>query len=214
MATKSTIHIPIIGADAAKAKHAVPANLFGQPLNAHLLTQYIQMYLVNVRQGTASTKDRSQIIGSTRKIYKQKGTGNARHGSRKAPIFVGGGVVGGPKPKDYYLKMNKKQKTMAFVSALSSRLAQEEVALLQETSDAKDFKTKDILKIFDSYAPNTSITLVLSRPEDTNLHRVARNLKNIRIAFVQSLNPYEILQGKRLVFSTTALTKLTKSTKS
>ena len=140
MSTKKNIQIPVVGTDTAKETRSLPSNLFGQPMNAHLLTQYIQMYLVNIRQGTASTKDRSQITATTKKMYKQKGTGNARHGSAKAPIFVGGGVVGGPKPKDYYLKMNKKQKTLAFVSSLSQRVADQEVVVLAKDTDTKDLR--------------------------------------------------------------------------
>ncbi len=211
MSTKKNIQIPVVGTDTAKETRSLPSNLFGQPMNAHLLTQYIQMYLVNIRQGTASTKDRSQITATTKKMYKQKGTGNARHGSAKAPIFVGGGVVGGPKPKDYYLKMNKKQKTLAFVSSLSQRVADQEVVVLAKDTDTKDLKTKDVAKLFVSFAGDKSVTLVLHSTHDKNLDRLTRNIKNIHRIYVQSLNPYEILQGKKLVFSDSALTELIKT---
>jgi large subunit ribosomal protein L4 len=93
--------------------------LFNAEVNLSMLAQYIRVYMANARQGTASTKDRSQIIGTTKKVYKQKGTGNARHGSMKAPIYVGGGVAGGPKPRDYSLGLSKKQKIVAMWGSTS-----------------------------------------------------------------------------------------------
>jgi large subunit ribosomal protein L4 len=213
MNTKTTIQLPVIGATDSKEQHAVPVKLFGQQMNSNLLTQYIQMYLVNIRQGTASTKDRSQINGTTKKMYKQKGTGNARHGSKKAPIFVGGGVVGGPKPKDYYLKMNKKQKTQAFVSALSQRAVDGEVAVFANSINDDKFKTKDMANILHAFAADATVTVVLNSVHDTHIERISRNLKKTRIVYVQSLNPYDVLHGKRLIFSESALNVLVKTSK-
>jgi len=208
MNTKTTIQLPVVGLTDSKDKQAVPVSLFGHKMNANLLTQYIQMYLVNIRQGTASTKDRSQINGTTKKMYKQKGTGNARHGSKKAPIFVGGGVVGGPKPKDYYLKMNKKQKIQAFVSALSQRASDGEVAVFANSINDDKFKTKDMANVLHSFAPGSTVTLVLNSTHDTNIEKISRNLQKTRIVYVQSLNPYDVLHGKRLIFSASALNEL------
>lgn len=214
MSTKTNIQIPVISADAKEGTQVLPSDLFGATMNANLLTQYIQMHLVNIRQGTASTKDRSQIKATTKKMYKQKGTGNARHGSKKAPIFVGGGVVGGPKPKDYYLTMNKKQKTSVFASALSQRVKDNEVAVLSPKTDDKDLKTKDMAKLFKTMAEGKLVTLVLNSAEDSNLDRLTRNIKNIHRVYVQSLNAYDILRGKKLIFSDSALSILIKTSKS
>ncbi|MBP6993814.1 50S ribosomal protein L4 [Candidatus Woesebacteria bacterium] len=214
MSTKTNIQIPVIGTEPTATSQTLPADLFGAPMNENLLTQYIQMHLVNVRQGTASTKDRSQIKATTKKMYKQKGTGNARHGSKKAPIFVGGGVVGGPKPKDYYLKMNKKQKTQVFAAALSQRAKEQEIVVLSSKTDNKDLKTKDMAKLFKTIAEGQLVTLVLHSAVDSNLDRLTRNIKKIHRVYVQSLNAYDILRGKKIVFSDSALSELIKTSKS
>ena len=107
---KAGLTIPVYGLDGKeKGAAELPKEIFTVEASPKLLAQYVRVYLVNRRQGTASTKTRGEVSGSTRKIYKQKGTGKARHGDIKAPIFTGGGVVGGPKPQDYSLKLNKKQ---------------------------------------------------------------------------------------------------------
>ncbi len=214
MATKTTIQIPVIGGASSKDVVSVPVDLFGGKPHAHILTQYVQMYLVNSRQGNASTKDRSQVVATTKKMYKQKGTGNARHGSAKAPIFVGGGVVGGPKPKDYHLDMNKKQKTLAFVSALSQRAADKTIAVLAKNSKTPVQKTKEMAKLLNDYAKSKSITLVVSKQGDDQISRAARNINKIQITAVSTLNPYTILRGNQLIFTDTALAELIKKSQS
>lgn len=205
MNTKDTITIAQVGSDTAT--QAVPANLFGQVVNEHNLTQYIQAYLVNQRQGHASTKDRSEVAGTTKKMYKQKGTGNARHGSAKAPIFKGGGVVGGPKPHEYELKMNKKQKTLALVSALSQLAASKNVSVLASDCVTVDSKTKDIAKIITDSFKSEKIVLVTTT-SDKALVKIARNIKEVSIVGVQELNPYYVIYAKHLVFSADALKEL------
>ena len=211
MSTKSNIQVPVVGGTSAKDVVALPVELFGQKPHAHVLSQYVQMYRVNARKGNASTKDRSQVVATTKKMYKQKGTGNARHGSAKAPIFVGGGVVGGPKPKDYYLTMNKKQKTIAFVSALSQRVKDNTIAVLSQDSKTPVNKTKEMSKLLDSYAKSPSITLVVSAQVDTNIQRVARNIKKVHIVTAQSLNPYVLLRGAQLIITQNALSEIVKN---
>lgn len=211
---KPSIQIPVIGGTSSKDTISLPSDLFGQKPHAYALTQYIQMYRVNARQGNASTKDRSQVVATTKKMYKQKGTGNARHGSAKAPIFVGGGVVGGPKPKDYHLDMNKKQKTLAFVSALSQRAADKTVAVLAKDSKTPVQKTKEILKLLSDFADAKSITLVVSAHGDEHIRRAAGNVKKIHITTVQTLNPYAILSGAQLVFTDNSLSELIKKSQS
>ena len=105
----------------------LPKEAFAVSVKPQLLAQAVRVYQFNRRQGTASTKTRGEVTGSTRKIYRQKGTGRARHGDIKAPIFVGGGIVGGPKPKDYSLGINKKQKTKAFFGALTLKLKEKNI---------------------------------------------------------------------------------------
>src|SRR3990172_10626024 len=130
---KAGLTLPVYGVD---GKEKTPADLqkeiFSVEVNPRLLAQYVRVYLANQRQGNASTKTRGEVTGSTRKIYRQKGTGNARHGSIKAPIFVGGGITFGPKPRDYSLKMNKKQKTLALFSSLTVKANDKEIFALQD----------------------------------------------------------------------------------
>src|SRR3989338_9847754 len=105
----------------------MPKEIFAVEASPRLLAQYVRVYLANRRQGTASAKTRAEVKGSTRKIYKQKGTGKARHGDIKAPIFIGGGVVGGPIPRDFSLKFNKKQKRKVLFYALTLKLKQKDI---------------------------------------------------------------------------------------
>jgi len=203
--------IQVIGAEGSKTTVAVPSRLKDVTPNNSVLAQYVKVFLQNQRQGTASTKDRSQIIGTTKKMYKQKGTGNARHASAKAPIFVGGGVAGGPKPRDYSVKMNKKQKIMAMDSAIVSRIENESLWVIAEEAAKKVIKTKDFLSLLKSkeVKSGTKFTLVIDS-EDNNLFLAARNLVGANIINTENINPYEILKGKTVIFSQKAFSKLSK----
>src|SRR5882724_11511103 len=128
---KKTLALDVYGLDGKVAeKVTVPAAIFGEKVNKTLLAQAVRVYLANKRQGNASTKTRGEVDGSTRKIYRQKGTGKARHGSVRAPIFVHGGVVFGPKPRDFSLSLPKKMKRKALFSALSAKLQGKELIVV------------------------------------------------------------------------------------
>lgn len=184
-------------------------DLFDTKINKQLLAQYMRVYLANQRQGTASTKHRSEVVGSTKKIYRQKGTGNARHGSRKAPIFVGGGVQAGPKPRDYSLSMNKKQKRQALLASLSLKAQEGAITgLANEAVDMK-IKTKDFATfISKSGHDNVKTLVVLSEVKKNGLVMSARNIENITIAQATTINPYMLLNSKKIIFVEDALTKL------
>ena len=126
---------------------SLPGELFNIPNSPQLLAQYVRVYLANQRQGTASTKTRSEVTGSTRKIYKQKGTGRARHGANKAPIFVGGGIAFGPRPQDHTLSLTKKQRTKALLMTLSSHLANNSFSVVANMAKATG-KTKQMNALF------------------------------------------------------------------
>lgn len=196
--------LPVLGAT-ARDIHSVPAEMLDVPAHPQIIAQYVRLYLTNKRQGTASAKDRSQVIATTKKMYRQKGTGNARHGSKKAPIFVGGGVVGGPKPKDYTLTMNKKQRRLAFLTALSEKSRAQAVFALSKDADATYVKTKDFAKFLTKHAGSRRVTLVVDAKSDGGLIRAARNIANIQVVSYQSLNPYTILDNQYLIFTHTAI---------
>jgi large subunit ribosomal protein L4 len=115
-----------------------PKEMFESIENKPLLAQAVRVYLANQRQGNASTKTRGEVHGTTKKVYKQKGTGRARHGAKKAPIFVGGGIAGGPKPRDYSLKLNKQQKKIALICALTLKRNEKKLFVLENgTKDTR-----------------------------------------------------------------------------
>jgi len=199
--------IPVYNLEGKEVKTLdVPKEIFSVKPNPKLLAQYVRVYLTNNRQGTASTKTRGEVRGSTRKIYRQKGTGRARHGDIKAPIFVGGGVVGGPKPKNYHLKMNKKQKKLALFNALTIKFKNKEIGGLSEQLLKIDVKTKLMVQFLKSLDLERSRTLiVLAKMEKNNLILASRNIKNITLLGARSLNPYEILKNKKILFVEEAL---------
>lgn len=189
----------------------LPKEIFDFRSNPKLLAQYIRVYRANQRQGNASTKTRGEVTGSTRKIYRQKGTGRARHGSIKAPIFVGGGVVGGPKPRDYSLKINKKQRTQALFSSLT--LKQKDNAIFGFTYEAKSFppKTKLVVKFLKKLGNKSkNILFVLPKIEKNNFILATRNIKDVTMIDGMSLNAYEILKAQTILINDEALDVLKK----
>lgn len=194
------LSMPVYGLDGKeKTPLALPKDVFSVEVNPKLLAQYVRVYLANQRQGTASTKTRSEVIGSTRKIYKQKGTGKARHGDKKAPIFVGGGVVGGPKPRDFSLKLNRKQTKKALFNAFSLKYKEQRIFGLSDEFLKIEAKTKtmyNFLKVLG--VEKDRILLVLPKMEKNNLVLSSRNLANIKLVDAVSINPYEILSNKKV----------------
>lgn len=179
----------------------LPKEVFGVTVNHSLLTQAVRVYLVNQRQGNVKVKTRSEVTGSTRKIYRQKGTGKARHGAIKAPIFVGGGIAHGPKQKEYNLKFNKKEKKLALYGVLSSKLKEKKIFGLDEKVLTMNPKTKAIanfLKELKLIGKNN--LMILKKLETNNLVLSMRNIPNLSFVDVNSLNPYMILKSSNLIF--------------
>src|SRR3989344_8251049 len=140
---KTKLSLSIYSIDGKEQKTVeLPKEVFAVSVNKSLLTQAVRVYLVNQRQGNVKVKTRSEVIGSTRKIYRQKGPGKARHGAIKAPIFVGGGVAHGPKQKNYNLKFNKKEKKIALFAALSEKLKEKKIFGLENKALTIEPKTK------------------------------------------------------------------------
>ena len=180
--------------------------LFGAKVNEYLLAQAIRVYLANQRQGTVSTKTRGEVAGSTRKIYRQKGTGRARHGSIRAPIFVKGGIVFGPKPRDFRLDFSKKMKRVALASALSLKHKQKQIKVLKGLEEIEP-KTKIVAGVFKNLGldgKNRKVLLVLPSSINTVL-RSTRNIEGIRITLANTLNPYQVLDTNEIIFMDSSL---------
>jgi len=207
---KSELAIPLYSVDGKDTGSLdLPKEIFNTEASPKLLAQYIRVYLANRRQGTASTKTRGEVKGSTRKIYRQKGTGRARHGDIKAPIFVGGGIVGGPKPRDYSLRINKKQIRKALFYALSLKLKSEGIVGLSNDFIKVEAKTKRMFSFLKSLNLNGKrILLVLPKREKNNLVLAMRNLPNITIMDAVSLNAYEVLKNEKLLLLEQSLKSL------
>lgn len=191
-----------------KEKRALdlPKEAFSVVVKPQLLAQAVRVYRFNQRQGTASTKTRGEVVGSTRKIYRQKGTGRARHGDIKAPIFVGGGIVGGPKPKDYSLDINKKQKRKAFFGALTLKFKEKSIFGIADSALKIEPKTKLVANFLKTLKlTGKKITFILPKMEKNNFILASRNLSKINLTDSQSLNTFEILNSTKLIFFENAL---------
>ncbi|MBI4062594.1 50S ribosomal protein L4 [Candidatus Gottesmanbacteria bacterium] len=202
MKTKS-LSAPVVGIDGkAKGRITLPKELFSAKVNKPLLAQAVRVYLANQRAGTASTKTRGQVEGSTRKIYRQKGTGRARHGAIRAPIFVGGGIVFGPKPRDFSLKMPQKMKRAALASALTSQLLGGNVIVVDGLGDIE--KTKAMVSALTAVGATSKTLLVTSAGGQP----AARNIAEVDIVPANMLNAYGVLSHQKLVFTKDAIKKL------
>ena len=204
---KSNLSLSIYNIDGKETKTVdLPKEVFAVKVNPSLMTQAVRIYLTNQRQGNVKVKTRSEVIGSTRKIYRQKGTGKARHGAIKAPIFVGGGVAHGPKQKDYHLKFNKKEKKQALFSALSTKLKEKKIFGLEEKALTMKPKTKAVVNFLKNLKLIGKNNLVIMKKmEKNNLILAMRNISNLSFVDVNSLNPYLILKSSSLIFVENAL---------
>ena len=168
--------------------------------NKTLLAQYFRVYLANQREGNASSKTRAEVAGTTKKVYKQKGTGGARHGSKKAPIYKGGGVVGGPKPAEYRLQLSKKQRKGTLISAIAFQIRQGAVAVVESEIVKLPPKTKTITTFLNKMnKQNTNTLFVLSDATPIGLIKSVRNIKGASVTHMGALNAYELLQAKNIL---------------
>lgn len=177
---------------------SLPKEIASYPVKEHLLYESVKSYRANQRSGSASTKTRAEVRGGGRKPWRQKGTGRARAGSIRSPLWKKGGVTFGPKPRSYYYSLPKKAKRNALKSALSLKLAENQVIVLEKL-DIKQPKTKDGVKFLKSF--NLSSALVVDSHENRNLFLSLRNVPKIKIIDYNEVNTYDILNHKWLVFS-------------
>jgi len=184
--------------------------IFGAKINPQLMAQAARVYLSNQRRAKAKVKDRSEVRGSRRKIWRQKGTGRARHGDRYAPIFVGGGRAHGPTGEEnYHLKMSKKMKRQAFFSALTSKLQAQQMIALKGLGKIEP-KTKKIAVIIDKLKLEGKVLLVLPSPLE-NVMRAARNLALLSFAQASQLNTYQVLNCDHLILMEESLGKISET---
>lgn len=182
--------------------------IFGLEPNEHVMYLDVKQYLANQRQGTHKSKQRNEVHGTTKKLKKQKGTGGARAGSMKSPVFIGGGRVFGPQPRDYGFKLNKKTKRLARLSALSS-LAQEGKVALVENITLSAPKTKDFLNILTGLKLNNGKkTLLVTGEVDKNVVLSARNIQKVTVATPVALNTHDLLNTDTLLLSEAGLKSL------
>lgn len=175
--------------------------------NDHAIYLDVKQYLANQRQGTHKAKERAEITGSTRKIKRQKGTGTARAGSIKSPVFKGGGRVFGPRPRNYSFKLNKKVKQLARKSALSYKASEKAITIIEDFK-LETPKTKDYLGMLESLKINDKKSLLVLNEQDQNIVLSARNLKKAKVVTVSSLNTYDIVDASNLVFVESSLNTL------
>jgi large subunit ribosomal protein L4 len=189
------------------AKVQLSDSIFGIEPNDHAIYLDVKQYLANQRQGTHKSKQRNEIAGSTRKLYKQKGTGGARAGSIKSPLFNGGGRVFGPQPRDYSFKLNKKLKSLARKSALSYKAKDNSIVVLEDFSfDA--VKTKTYIKMVADLNVTDVKTLLVLGTANENVYLSSRNLKKSKVITADQLSTYDVLNAGTLLLTTGSLKTL------
>jgi large subunit ribosomal protein L4 len=189
------------------AKVQLVDSIFGIEPNDHAIYLDVKQYLANQRQGTHKAKQRNEIAGSTRKLYKQKGTGGARAGSIKSPLFNGGGRVFGPQPRDYSFKLNKKLKSLARKSALSYKAKDNSIVVLEDFN-FDSIKTKNYVQLVADLKVTDVKTLLVLGAANENVYLSSRNLKKTKVITVDQLNTYDVLNAGTLLLTTGAVKTL------
>ncbi len=189
------------------ARVQLPDSVFGVEPNDHAIYLDIKQYLANQRQGTHKSKQRNEIAGSTRKIHKQKGTGGARAGSIKSPLFNGGGRVFGPQPRDYSFKLNKKLKSLARKSALSYKAKDNHIVVLEDFS-FDSIKTKNYIQLVAGLNFTGEKTLLVLPAANNNIYLSSRNIKKAKVITADQLNTYDILNAGRLLLTSSSVKTL------
>ncbi len=179
--------------------------VFGVEVNEHLVHMAVVQQLANKRQGTQKAKTRSEVSGGGRKPWRQKGTGHARQGSTRAPQWTGGGVVFAPVPRDYSFKLNKKEKRAALKSALTDKVQNSSLIVVDELK-FDEIKTKNFVKVMDNLKVEKG--LVVIEDNDPNVVMSARNVEGVDTTQVNTINVYDIMKAKKLVLTKAAVAKI------
>jgi large subunit ribosomal protein L4 len=191
---------------------SLPEEVFGGPVRKHLLYEVVQGYLANQRQGTAKVKNRSEVRGGGRKPYRQKGTGRARHGTIRSPLWVGGGRAFGPKPRSYNVHMNKRMRRQALRSALTAKAREDEITVLNELS-LPEAKTKHAYEVLKRMGMEKEKCLLVLEGHDPTILKATRNIPKLFVTTWQWLNAYDVLNCQRILFTKGALEKLAEANK-
>ena len=188
------------------------SSVYGVEPNDHAIYLDVKQHLARKRQGTHQSKERGEIVGSTRKIKKQKGTGTARAGSIKNPLFRGGGRVFGPKPRYYGFKLNRKLKALARKSALTYKAKEKSIIVIEDLKFDSP-KTKEFLSILNNLNISDSKSLVVLAEQDNGVYLSSRNVKTTKVITVDKMNTYDILDANTLVLSENAIDRIEKQFK-
>lgn len=180
-------------------------SIFAVEVNEDVLHDVVVNYLANQRQGTQSTKTRSEVTGGGKKPWKQKGTGRARQGSIRAPQWIKGGIALGPKPRCYKYTLNKKVRRLALKSALSSKVADNQIIVLDELN-FDEIKTKNMAKVLENLKVNKA--LVVLADKNFNVEASTRNIPNVKAALVNTINTYDILKYENVILTKAAVEKI------
>jgi large subunit ribosomal protein L4 len=181
-------------------------NVFGAEVNEDVLYLAVESYLANQRQGTQSTKTRAEVRGGGIKPWKQKGTGRARQGSIRAPQWIKGGIALGPKPRTYTIKLTKKVKRLALKSALSSKVNDNNIMVVDEINFS-EIKTKNMVNVLNNLKLETNALIVLGEKNE-NVVRSAKNIPNVKTAYVNTINVYDILKYNKFIVTKEAAAKI------
>ncbi len=197
--------VPVINMSGKKVNTVeLPSNVFEANINRDLMHQALVRQLANARAGTHKAKGRSEVNRSTAKIYRQKGTGRARHGSKRAPIFVGGGIAHGPQVRKYTKSMPRKMRRAALCSALSVKAENGDIVVLDDISMAQP-KTKEMVSVIDTVAGAENSALVLLAERNENVEKSARNLVDVKALHANYLNIRDLLGYDKIVMPLSAL---------
>ena len=196
-----------ITGDKTSKKVTLKDEIFAITPNDHAIWLDVKQYLANQRQGTHKSKEKHEVAGSTRKIKRQKGTGTARAGSVKSPLFRGGGRIFGPEPRDYSFKLNKKLKRLARKSALSYKVQENGITIIEDFK-FEEAKTKNFNNLLKSFDLSDKKTLLVLPDTDTNVVLSARNLKKAKVTLADMLSTYDILNANNLLISESSVQKI------
>jgi len=187
-------------------KVSLKDNIFNTKVNKYLVHQAVKRYLANRRRGTASTKNRSEVRGGGAKPWKQKGTGRARAGTNSSPIWVGGGIVFGPAPRDYSFSLPKKMKVAALKSVLSDKLENKEIIIVDELS-LEENKTSKMVEILINLQAFKK-PLIIIEEEDNGIVQAARNIKGVQVLPVSKINTYDLINHEKIIITKKALKRI------
>lgn len=188
-------------------KVELPDSIFAIEPNDHAIYLDVKQFLANQRQGTSKAKNRNEVSGSTRKLKKQKGSGGARAGSIKSPLFRGGGRIFGPEPRDYEFKLNKKLKVLARISALAYKAKNNEIVVVEDFSfDAP--KTKEFVAIQNNLKVDGKRSLLVIKEENKNIYLASRNVPKTEVLIYNELNTYSIMKAGSLVLCESSVAEL------